>query len=161
MKAVEKSIDGKVWRAVINDEDVQSYLDEGYVISADDAPWRIEEAKYAKIAEIEEYDKSDNVNIFYLGEEAMWLPREDRIALRNGCEMAAQAGETIYTIWWNNKPYKMACEQFLFCLMKIEVYAVECFNVTAQHKADVMALETMADIEAYNIKDGYPDVLHF
>ena len=46
-------------------------------------------------------------------------------------------------------------------LSALELYALECYNVTAAHKANVMALESVDDVVAYDYESGYPDKLNF
>lgn len=46
-------------------------------------------------------------------------------------------------------------------LSALELYALECYNVTAAHKANVMALESVGDVVAYDYESGYPDKLNF
>ncbi len=44
-------------------------------------------------------------------------------------------------------------------LSALEMYALECFNVTAGHKAKVSALTTVEDVSAYDYTTGYPTML--
>jgi hypothetical protein len=37
------------------------------------------------------------------------------------------------------------------------MYALQCFNVTAQHKANVLALDTVDDVTSYDYTSGYPE----
>ena len=39
------------------------------------------------------------------------------------------------------------------------MYALECFNVTASHKAAVSELTIIEEVEAYDFKAGYPKML--
>lgn len=42
----------------------------------------------------------------------------------------------------------------------IEVYAKDCYNVTATHQAEVNKLTTIEEVEAYDYKTGYPEKLN-
>lgn len=44
-------------------------------------------------------------------------------------------------------------------LKKLEVYAEQTNNVTHQHKAEVIALISIEEVEAYDIIKDYPDKL--
>ena len=45
--------------------------------------------------------------------------------------------------------------------MVLEVYAGDALNVTESHKAAVNALNSVEEVEAYDITDGYPEKLTF
>ena len=44
---------------------------------------------------------------------------------------------------------------------QIESYALDCQNVTEAHKAAVLALNTVEEVENYDVTKGYPDMLSF
>ena len=46
-------------------------------------------------------------------------------------------------------------------LKDLEVYAKQTNNVTHQHKAEVIALTSIEDVEAYDVTNGYPEKLVF
>ena len=43
----------------------------------------------------------------------------------------------------------------------LELYALECYNVTAAHKADIEALTTVEEVVAYDYESDYPEKLNF
>ena len=43
----------------------------------------------------------------------------------------------------------------------LEMYALECYNVTQSHIAAVKALDTIEEIESYDYTVGYPKKLSF
>ena len=43
----------------------------------------------------------------------------------------------------------------------LELYASACFDKTAEHKANVLALDDIEDILSYDYTVGYPSKLHF
>ena len=45
-------------------------------------------------------------------------------------------------------------------LYAIEVYASACFDNTAKHKANVMALDSIEEVMSYDYTTGYPDKLN-
>ena len=51
------------------------------------------------------------------------------------------------------------CDKAIKLLSALEMYALECFNVTASHKAAVGELKTIEDVKVYDYKAGYPKML--
>ena len=51
------------------------------------------------------------------------------------------------------------CDKAIQLLSALEMYALECFNVTASHKQAVSELTTIEEVEAYDYKAGYPKTL--
>ena len=46
-------------------------------------------------------------------------------------------------------------------LNQLELYALDCYNVTQSHIAAVKGLSDAGQVEAYNYKTGYPEQLNF
>jgi hypothetical protein len=46
-------------------------------------------------------------------------------------------------------------------LSALEVYAVDCYNVTTDHIYAIQSLTTIEEIEAYDYTVGYPEKLTF
>ena len=117
-------------------------------------------AKKAKIAEIAAYDKSPAVNAFYLNGEQHWLDFNLRDRVFDGNERIAYKGREETSLWLDGKCFVMpiAAAQDLICT--IEVYAKDCYNVTATHQAEVNKLTTIEEVEAYDYKTGYPEKLN-
>lgn len=55
----------------------------------------------------------------------------------------------------------MNIDNALYMLKTLEVYAKQTNNVTHQHKAEVMALTSIEEVESYDITKGYPEKLVF
>lgn len=121
----------------------------------------LEEAKEDKVYDITTYDKSSAVNEFSLGGNPMWLPLEERKSMRQSLIALKAEGIETFTYWLGLTPITMPVAQFETIMDKVEVYALQCFNVTAQHKAEVMALTTLAEVAQYDITAGYPEKLAF
>ena len=117
-------------------------------------------AKKSKIAEIVDYDKSPAVNAFYLNGEQHWLDFNLRDRVFGGNERIAYKGREETSLWLDGKCFVMpiATAQDLICT--IEVYAKDCYNVTATHQAEVNKLTTIEEVEAYDYKTGYPEKLN-
>lgn len=121
---------------------------------------QLKQAKAEKIAEITAYDKSPAVNAFYLNGEQHWLDFNLRDRVFDGNERIAYKGREETSLWLDGKCFVMpiAVAQDLICT--IEVYAKDCYNVTATHQAEVNKLTTIEEVEAYNYKTGYPEKLN-
>lgn len=108
---------------------------------------------------IGQYDTSDSVNSFTLGGKAMWLPKETRVGLVNSITIEKQAGKEETTLWFGGEKYTLAVDTALQMLAALELYALECYNTTQKHLAEVDSLETVSDVCAYDYTAGYPDKL--
>lgn len=119
----------------------------------------LEQAKKAKIAEIAAYDTSDKVNGFILNGLLVWLDKATRVGLMNSTTIAKAAGQETTTLWLGGMKLVVDCDKAIQLLSALEMYALECFNVTASHKAAVNELRTIEEVEAYDYKAGYPKML--
>ena len=120
---------------------------------------KLEEAKAEKIAEIIAYDTSDKVNGFILNGLLVWLDKATRVGLMNSTTIAKAAGQETTTLWLGGLKLVVDCDKAIRLLSALEMYAMECFNVTASHKAAVGELKTIGEVEAYDYKTGYPKML--
>lgn len=118
-------------------------------------------AKEQLIEEIEAYDTSSDVNSFTLGGKQMWLPKETRVGLVNSITIEKAAGKETTTLWFDGEKYELPVDDALQMLHELELYAVNCYNTTATHKAAVMALDNIEDAICYDYEYGYPDKLNF
>lgn len=106
---------------------------------------------------IGQYDTSKAVNSFVLDGKEMWLPKDTRVGLRNSVSVEKDAGRTETTLWYGGVSYVVPIDMALELLSQLELYALECYNVTESHKAAIMAMDSVEDITAYDYKTGYPD----
>ena len=120
----------------------------------------LELARGNKLMAIEDYDQSDNVNQFFLGGMPMWLDAPTRQQLRISIEAYQATGAETVTKWFGGQQFTFPTSAWLQMLNALEVYAAEALNVTEAHKAAVMAMENVEDIEAYDITAGYPQKLN-
>lgn len=114
------------------------------------------EAVRDKLAEIERYDVSEEVNSFTLGGVRMWLGKTDRVGRANAIAYEEAAGRETTTLWSGTTRYVFPIETARRMLAELELYAIACYNVTAQHKATVSALETVEAVDSYDHTSGYP-----
>ena len=117
--------------------------------------------KEEAIEQITEYDQSEDVNSFTLQGKQMWLPKETRVGLVNSVTIEKNAGKETTVLWFGGERYELPVDTALQMLSALELYALECYNVTAAHKAAVNALESVEDVVAYNYTQGYPEKLNF
>ena len=116
-------------------------------------------AKKAKIAEIAAYDTSSSVNGFVLNGNKVWLDKETRVGLMNSTTIAKSVGQKTTTLWLGSMKLVVDCDKAIQLLSALEMYALECFNVTASQKKAVSELTTIEEVEAYDYKAGYPKML--
>lgn len=120
---------------------------------------KLEQAKADKIAEITAYDTSDKVNGFVLNGLLVWLDKATRVGLMNSTTIAKAAGQLTTTLWLGSVKLVVGCDKAIQLLSALEMYALECFNVTASHKATVNELTTVEEVIAYDYRTGYPKML--
>ena len=119
----------------------------------------LEEAKEMLLAEIDAYDTSSAVNGFMLNGLLVWLDKATRVGLMNSTTIAKAAGKQTTTLWLGGLKLVVDCDKAIQLLSALEMYALECFNVTASHKQAVSELTTIEEVEAYDYKAGYPKML--
>lgn len=116
-------------------------------------------AKIDKIAEITAYDTSSSVNGFMLNGLLVWLDKATRVGLMNSTTIAKATGQQTTTLWLGGLKLVVDCDKTIQLLSALEMYALECFNVTASHKAAVGELKTIEEVKIYDYKTGYPKML--
>lgn len=121
----------------------------------------LEEIKQNKIWEIDAYDSSPAVNEFFINEQSIWLDKKTRTGLNFSLDMEASAGRTESTLWYNNICFTLPILTYKQMLAQLELYAKDCYNVTASHKLSVSNLETKEAVRAYDFTTGYPNKLSF
>ena len=120
---------------------------------------KLKQVKVEKIAEITAYDTSDKVNGFVLNGLLVWLDKATRVGLMNSTTIAKAAGQQTTTLWLGDVKLEVDCDKAIQLLSALEMYALECFNVTAAHKAAVTDLKTIKEVEAFDVTADYPKQL--
>ena len=77
----------------------------------------------------------------------------------NSTTIAKNMGQETTTLWLGGVKLEVNCDLAIQLLSALEMYALECFNVTAAHKAAVSELESVEDVLAYDYTAGYPSKL--
>lgn len=139
---------------VIDHEPTQSDYDELM------SKW-VSERKRMRKAEVNIYDTSSAVNGFSLNGNQVWLDKATRVGLVNLLNQQKNAGEENTTLWLNGTSLYLPIDTALGMLCQLEVYAGKCYNQTEAHKVAINALETVEEVEAYDITAGYPEQLSF
>lgn len=122
---------------------------------------KLEQAKSDKIAEIIAYDTSSSVNSFLLNDKQRWLDIDLRRSLSYSTNILKVDGEKTVDIWFDTECKTMDIDNALYMLKELEIYAKQTNNVTHQHRAEVMDLTSIEDVEAYDVTKGYPEKLVF
>lgn len=113
-------------------------------------------AKREVLKKIEAYDTSPAVNGFSLNGAVVWLDKATRVGLMNSTSITKAMGQPTTTLWLGESKMEVPCDTAIRLLSALEMYALECFNVTAAHKKAVSELTTIEEVEKYDITAGYP-----
>lgn len=111
------------------------------------------------LAEIEKNDTSSAVNGFMLNGQRVWLDKATRVGLMNSTSIAKAMGQPTTTLWLGDVKLVVECDKAIQLLSALEMYALECFNVTSAHKKAVSEMSTVESVLAYDYTAGYPEVL--
>lgn len=111
------------------------------------------------LAEIEKNDTSSVVNSFMLNGQRVWLDKATRVGLMNSTTIAKGMGQATTTLWLGDMKLVVECDKAIQLLSALEMYALECFNVTAAHKKAVSEMSTVEEVLAYDYTAGYPKIL--
>ena len=116
-------------------------------------------AKREILKHIEAYDTSSAVNGFVLNGAEVWLDKATRVGLMNSTTIAKAMGQATTTLWLGDTKLEVGCDMAIQLLSALEMYALECFNVTAAHKKAVAELTDIGEVLSYDYTKGYPEKL--
>lgn len=117
--------------------------------------------KTNKLNELVTFDKSKDVNSFFVGEIQAWIDRDTRVSLMNSTQILKNAGQKNTVLWLNGEVFAVPCDLLIQMLSALEIYALQCYNITEQHKSNINRLETIEEINNYNYTKNYPEKLIF
>ena len=117
---------------------------------------RLARAKREVLKKIDAYDTSPAVNGFMLNGATVWLDKSTRVGLMNSTTITKAMGQPTTTLWLGESKMEVPCDTAIQLLSALEMYALECFNVTAAHKKAVSELASIEEVEKYDITAGYP-----
>lgn len=113
------------------------------------------------ISFVKEYDKSDEINCVYVGEDKTWFDKDTRVGLINSLKIQKEAGKTETILWYTTngelKSVTMTIDECLEFFYKLELYAEATFNITQIHIKNVLAIDNLDELMSYNITENYPD----
>ena len=115
--------------------------------------------KRVRIAEVERYDKSEQVNGLYLAGQHCWLAKATRVGLANSIAIEKAAGKTETTLYLNGIALTIGIDEAQQMLSALELYALDCYRKTEEHKATINALSIIEEVEKYDVTQGYPEKL--
>lgn len=127
--------------------------------SAHDATAVLAAVKSELETAITAYDSSSSVNAFLLNGIQVWLDKATRVGLMNSAAIAKNMGQEKTTLWLGSYQLEVDCDKAIQLLSALEMYALECFNVTAAHKKAVSELDNIEAVLTYDYKSGYPEKL--
>lgn len=139
--------------AEFNEDEVMAAFEE---FKAKFAASELATAKAQKIAEIDAYDTSPAVNSFYINGIRTWAEKDERMGFQQNIADKVALGFKEITWWFDGMPITLPCEKAEQLRLQLENYAFDCFNVTAAHKKAVSELNSIEEVEKYDITAGYP-----
>ena len=113
-------------------------------------------AKTEKVSQIDSYNSSANVNAFTVNGIPMWLDFDLRARLKNSIDAAEANGKETLTKVYGGHTFTYPILAWRQMFTVVEDYAGDCQNISEQHKADVEAMTTLEEVEAFDITVGYP-----
>lgn len=120
-----------------------------------------ERTKRSKINEINHYDSSEEVNIFYIQGLPVWLDKATRAGLKLRFEAEIALKHQTTTLWYEGQKFELPLNSAMSMLYALEVYASQCYDNTQYHLSNVDKLETLEEISEYDYRVGYPEKLYF
>lgn len=122
----------------------------------------LENAINDKIAEINDYDTSDNVNCVFINGKKFWMDKTERVSLKNLLKIQQEQKQELATVWILGTPYTLVpVSRAIEMLDAIELYAYECYNVTQSHIAYVKESKNVSEAENFDVTADYPEILTF
>lgn len=140
-------------------EDINYNIKVDFNIAPEKSP--LERAKELVFREIDQYDTSSNVNGFILNGIQVWLNKDTRVGLMNSITIEKNAGKEQSVLWLNGICITVNCDAAIQMLSSLELYALACYNKTAEHKLAISQLTDVSKVKAYDYTAGYPDKLSF
>lgn len=153
----------------LNQEQVDFYINNPKATAAEVFHMELDEGaallkeRSDKLNAIKAFDKSSDVNSFMINGNDMWLDRDTRASLSVTIAAYKSQGKRSITLWTEgNNPLSITIpiDSLKVLLLSLEIYAKECYDITAMHKHVVSNLETIAEIRDYDYTSGYPEKLN-
>ena len=120
-----------------------------------------------KIRELERYDESPAVNECFITYNDQlfpyWSSKSERNDLKQAVLNYRDKGYSDYRLDLRDVGVSLSfsCDTLLSMLSDLEVYAIQCFNVTTDHLYAIRSLTSADSIVDYDFTTGYPPKLTF
>ena len=148
-------------KQIINPTEEQILADGWEVFVYTDPEKTVEDYRELKRSEIISYDKSEEVNEFYIQGYSVWLDKNTRVGLKLRFESELAMGKTETSLWYNNVQFPLSITNAINMLFALELYASTCYDNTQYHISEINKLSTIEEIEQYDYTTGYPEKLAF
>ena len=116
-----------------------------------------EDLKKIKLQEIINYDKSEDVNKFFINNSPIWLSREERIVIKDRFQRKKDAGKENTRLLYKGLVLELTPDMGIHLINMVSAYADQCFDVTEAHKSALNDLTTKEEIQSYDYTVGYPE----
>lgn len=164
-QSLTRRVNGTLFSGVPSIEQLTAW---GFVEWVEPAPTPeqlLERAKQDKIAELEAYDQSDAVNGFDVTIQgqtmSLWIDKETRSDYRSSIEAAELLGRTEVKPVFGGQEVTLDIATAKMALAQVQLYANQCYGVTERHKAAILLLQSVQEVEGYDFTEGYPTRLSF
>ena len=157
--SITRKIDNGVFSGIPSEQRLTEWGFEEWIEPTPTPEELLARAKSAKIAELEAYDASKEVNSFSVDGKTMWLDAATRQQLRISLDAMKAAGRETVTKWFDGVEYTYPIEVWYRMLNAVEVYAADALNVTELHRRDLQEIDNLDDLEIYDYTVGYPNKL--
>ena len=159
-QSLTKRVENGVFTGIPSEEQLYEWGFEEWVEPAPTPKEVLAIAKSNKIAQLESYNNSDEINCFTViidgNSFKTWFTPNQRANYKNSIDSAELLGKEIVKPVINGIEIELNLSVAKIDLAKIQIYADKCFGVTEKHRAAINALNTIADVDNYNFKTGYP-----
>ena len=116
-----------------------------------------EDLKKIKLQEIINYDKSEDVNKFFINNFPLWLSREERIVIKDRFQREKDTGKENTRLLYKGLVLELTPDMGIHLINMVSAYADQCFDVTEAHKSALNDLTTKEEIQSYDYTVGYPE----
>lgn len=119
----------------------------------------LQDAKDRKLAELDVFNQSSDVNDFTFNGMHTWLTPSERASYNVSIAAAEALGETTITFAIAEQPLTIDIPTAKIVLAKIQRYADATFMVTVKHKVAIASLSSIEEVNAYDFTKSYPEKL--
>lgn len=78
----------------------------------------------------------------------------------NSLNIEKSSGKEISVLWFGTIKLEINIDAAIQMLSALELYALECYNKTAEHKQNVEKLTSVEAVKKYDFTIGYPNKLN-